>query len=149
MASPIYMILGYIWWIKPGKSITELKDITPLPCDPRSHKAIGAAKKVHQVANFVLSLVEQGIIGFNEWKETLLEAATTMPAKPLRDLFTHILFHNEPTDLIGLWNLVIDDATGRTLKSSDTSQTIPRNAMLILHLSLTMKARQPSSNSKT
>ena len=53
----------------------------------------------------------------NEWKETLLEAATTMPAKPLRDLFIHILFHNEPTDPIGLWNLVIDDATGRTLKT--------------------------------
>ena len=59
---------------------------------------------------------EQGLLeNDNEWKETLLEASRTMSSKPLRELFIHILFHNEPMDYKGLWNLVTDDTNQRTL----------------------------------
>jgi hypothetical protein len=53
----------------------------------------------------------------NEWSDTLLEASTVMGAKPLRDLFIYILFHNEPANPLALWNLVVDIASGRKLQT--------------------------------
>jgi hypothetical protein len=51
----------------------------------------------------------------NEWSDTLLEAASMMGSKQLRDLFIYILFHNEPANPLALWNLVVDVASGRNL----------------------------------
>ena len=43
-----------------------------------------------------------------EWKECLKEGASHMAPKQLRQLFAHILFHNNPANPLDLWNLEIE-----------------------------------------
>ena len=53
----------------------------------------------------------------NEWITTLKEGAAIMGANSLRLLFVHILFHNEPSNPLELWNIVLDENFHRSLKT--------------------------------
>ena len=52
----------------------------------------------------------RGIIAEDsEWKECLTEAAAILSPKHLRDLFVHILHHNQPASPLLLWNLQLSN----------------------------------------
>ena len=63
-------------------------------------------------ATFKSACVALGLLADDsEWKACLIEAASHLGPKALRQLFAHIIFHNHPTDPLQLWELQLEDGS--------------------------------------